>query len=299
MKEMTRRQREVLDFVRTFSERHGVPPAVREIGERFGFTARAAFDHLRALERKGMLERRVTNKRASRTLVLPGRRGPGIARSGTRSPCSAASPPALPSWPWRTGRTASRSGPCGSGRQGEEVFALRVRGDSMIGAHIVDGDFVMVRRQDSAAAGGHRRRPDRRRSHREALRARGRRRPSSCRSIPRWRPSRSGRSGRTFAFSARSSVFCAACDGRGEDGHGRRTNEHASTALVPQPPGRARRAGASARRAQAGRGARASGSFFVAGYLNTWRGRRAADWLAGGAMLLAAASWGLLAALLP
>src|SRR5262249_37865094 len=75
MREMTRRQREVLDFVRSFSERHGVPPAVREIGERFGFTARPAVDHLRALEKKGMLERRVTNKRASRTLVLPGRRG--------------------------------------------------------------------------------------------------------------------------------------------------------------------------------------------------------------------------------
>src|SRR5512144_2318391 len=74
MKELTARQRQVLDFIRTFSERHGVPPAVREIGERFGFTARAAFDHLRALERKGMLERRVTAKRASRTLVLAERR---------------------------------------------------------------------------------------------------------------------------------------------------------------------------------------------------------------------------------
>ena len=74
MKEMTSRQREILEFVRIFSERHGVPPAVREIAERFGFTARAAFDHLKALERKGMLERRVTTKRASRTLVLPGRR---------------------------------------------------------------------------------------------------------------------------------------------------------------------------------------------------------------------------------
>src|SRR5512132_3252033 len=71
---MTARQREVLEFMRTFGERQGVPPTVREIGQRFGFTARAAFDHLRALERKGMLERRVTGKRASRTLVLPRRR---------------------------------------------------------------------------------------------------------------------------------------------------------------------------------------------------------------------------------
>src|SRR2546428_14172859 len=71
MKEMTPRQRQGLEFMRIFSERHGGPPTVREIGDRFGFTARAAFDHLKALERKGMLERRVTGERASRALVLP------------------------------------------------------------------------------------------------------------------------------------------------------------------------------------------------------------------------------------
>ena len=69
MKELTNRQREVLAFIRSFADRHGAPPTVREIGERFGFTARAAFDHLRALERKGTLQRRVSAKRVSRTLV--------------------------------------------------------------------------------------------------------------------------------------------------------------------------------------------------------------------------------------
>src|SRR5258705_4388519 len=86
---MTARQREVLEFIRTFGERQGVPPTVREIGERFHFTARAAFDHLRALERKGMLERRVTGKRASRTLVLP-------AHKGARRSEAAAIPPGIP-----------------------------------------------------------------------------------------------------------------------------------------------------------------------------------------------------------
>ena len=82
MKEMTQRQREVLGFMRGFSEKHGAPPTVREIAERFRFTPRAAFDHLRALERKGMLLRRVTDKRASRTL------GVGISGIGW---CSTAS----------------------------------------------------------------------------------------------------------------------------------------------------------------------------------------------------------------
>jgi repressor LexA len=154
---MTDRQREVLDFIRTFGERHGVPPTVREIGERFGFTARAAFDHLRALERKGMLERRVTGKRASRTLILPSHKGarraeaagippagiPIVGRIAAGAPITAVENhedtiPLRPDW---------------LGTGGQDVFALRVRGESMIGAHIVDGDLVLVRKQETAGSG--------------------------------------------------------------------------------------------------------------------------------------------------
>lgn len=154
MKEMTARQREVLEFIRIFGERHGVPPTVREIGEHFHFTARAAFDHLRALERKGMLERRVTGKRASRTLVLPAHKGarrveapaPGIpllGRIAAGAPITAVENhedtiPLRPDW---------------LGTGGQDVFALRVRGDSMIEAHIMDGDLVFVRKQETAGSG--------------------------------------------------------------------------------------------------------------------------------------------------
>ena len=156
MKEMTARQREVLEFIRIFGERHGVPPTVREIGERFPFTARAAFDHLRALERKGMLERRVTGKRASRTLILPAHKG---ARRGE----PAGIPPGIP----LLGRIAAGAPitavanhedtiplrPEWLGTGGQDVFALRVRGDSMIEAHIMDGDLVFVRKQETAGSG--------------------------------------------------------------------------------------------------------------------------------------------------
>ena len=152
MKDLTARQREVLEFMRTFGEQHGVPPTVREIGERFDFTPRAAFDHLRALERKGMLERRVTGKRASRTLVLPAQKGsrrvetagiPLLGRIAAGAPITAVEHhedtiPLRPDW---------------LGAGGQEVFALRVRGDSMINAHIVDGDLVLVRKQDTAGSG--------------------------------------------------------------------------------------------------------------------------------------------------
>ena len=81
MRDLTPRQREVLDFIRVFIEREGVPPTVREIGGRFRVTPRAAFDHLAALERKGMLERRTTVGRASRSLIPAGRIAAGPVRS--------------------------------------------------------------------------------------------------------------------------------------------------------------------------------------------------------------------------
>ncbi|HET8579029.1 MAG TPA: transcriptional repressor LexA [Methylomirabilota bacterium] len=155
MRELTDRQRQVLEFIRSFADRHGMPPTVREIGDRFRFTARAAFDHLRALERKGMLERRVTRKRASRTLVPIERRS---ARRHGRD-----EPPGIPV----LGRIAAGAPilavenredtiplrPDWLGAQAQDVFALRVRGDSMINAHIADGDLVLVRKQETASAG--------------------------------------------------------------------------------------------------------------------------------------------------
>src|SRR5262249_61551206 len=73
---LTDRQREVLEFIQSFTETHGVPPTVREIGGRFHVTPRAAFDHLRALERKGYLRRRSTEGRTSRALTLAARPQP-------------------------------------------------------------------------------------------------------------------------------------------------------------------------------------------------------------------------------
>lgn len=147
MRELTMRQREVLEFMKGFQARHGAPPTVREIAHRFKVTPRAAFDHLRALERKGALQRRPSAGRTSRALTLTEpvdsrayRAVPILGRIAAGSPLLAeenregelpVAPSALPD-------------------RGEDVFALRVRGQSMIDAHIVDGDLVLVRRQDAA-----------------------------------------------------------------------------------------------------------------------------------------------------
>ena len=145
---LTDRQREVLDFIQTFSGAHGVPPTVREIGGRFHVTPRAAFDHLRALERKGYLRRRSTVGRTSRALTLavpPPKMHevPILGRIAAGAPLMAeenrdGALPLDPSW---------------VGGRGDDVFGLRVRGESMINAHIVEGDLVLVRRQDHAQPG--------------------------------------------------------------------------------------------------------------------------------------------------
>jgi repressor LexA len=147
MRELTSRQQDVLRFVTSFSREHGVPPTVREIGARFRMTPRAAFDHLKALERKGALRRRESAGRTSRalTVVRPAEPGeppriPILGRVAAGAPLLAeehrdgALPIVAEALPGRP----------------EDFFALRVRGESMIEAHICDGDLVVVRRQDSA-----------------------------------------------------------------------------------------------------------------------------------------------------
>jgi repressor LexA len=143
---LTRRQQEVLTFIRSFSQRHEVPPTVREIGDRFRVTPRAAFDHLRALEKKGYLKRRTARGRTSRALTLAERSGSGIPILGR----IAAGVP-LQSEQNREGTLPVSVDWFGS--RADDIFSLRVRGESMIGAHIVDGDVVVVRRQEHAQPG--------------------------------------------------------------------------------------------------------------------------------------------------
>ena len=148
MRELTRRQAEILRFIHDFVQEHGVPPTVRELGGRFKISPRAAFDHLRALERKGRLHRRASARRTSRVLSIPGGRSQGqeipiLGKIAAGAPLLALE--------HREGSlfigAESLSG------KGDDLFALRVRGESMVGAHILDGDLVLVRRQTSADPG--------------------------------------------------------------------------------------------------------------------------------------------------
>jgi repressor LexA len=151
MRELTARQREVLSFIRAFTGRHGVPPTVREIGDRFRVTPRAAFDHLRALERKGMLHRRAGPGRTARALTLSEAAGGRGAGAGVPVLGRIAAGRPLLAEENREGELPIAAGALPA--PPEDLFALRVRGESMIEAHICDGDLVLVRRQDSAQPG--------------------------------------------------------------------------------------------------------------------------------------------------
>jgi repressor LexA len=143
MAELTARQQEVLDFIRRQQQQTGFPPSSREIQAYFGFQSQtAAMNHLRALERKGVINR---TPGKARSAVDPSFRFlPGLRAI----PILGQIPAGMPT------ETSESSGSdlgvdltaFGVDR-GAEVFAVRVRGDSMIDAQIADGDTVLLQKR--------------------------------------------------------------------------------------------------------------------------------------------------------
>lgn len=152
---LTARQREVLDFIRLFMAQAGYPPTVREIGAHFGFVPRSVFDHLKALERKGYLRRTASKSRSLQILDssgvsqhLPSTRTPGPFRELPILGRVAAGEPLLAEENVEGTFTISRDWV-----NGDEAFLLKVQGESMINAHILPGDYALVRRQATAENG--------------------------------------------------------------------------------------------------------------------------------------------------
>jgi repressor LexA len=163
--ELTSRQREVFDFVRTFIREKGYPPSVREIGEHFKIYPRAVFDHLKALERKGYLKRKSSMSRGLEIRIFQGYESHGpYPRAGPYGEHLK-----------KEGRPWSREipilGRVAAGKptlavehvegtiplptewvKGKEVFLLKVKGDSM-SPYILPDDYVVVRAQSSAENG--------------------------------------------------------------------------------------------------------------------------------------------------
>lgn len=147
MMTLTKRQQEVLDFVRDTQARLGTSPTLREICEHFGFRSpKAAADHLSALQRKGALSRFARRARGLK-LVSPLEK---FLRPVANVPIFGSIPAGFadPRQQQADGCVSVDLGTLGL-KSGDGLFALRVRGDSMIGKHIVDGDLAIL---DSARA---------------------------------------------------------------------------------------------------------------------------------------------------
>jgi repressor LexA len=148
---LTARQQEIWQFLAQYVDEHGYPPTVREIGDAVGLASPSTVHaHLANLERAGLLRRDPTKPRA---IELVGRK-----REETRRDVSG--PPVLP----LVGRIAAGGPLLAEAAIEDEIavpeplgrnadFLLRVTGDSMIEAGILDGDVVVVRRQDDARDG--------------------------------------------------------------------------------------------------------------------------------------------------
>jgi len=143
MAELTARQQEVLDFIRQQQQQTGFPPSSREIQTHFGFQSQtAAMNHLRALERKGVINR---TPGKARSAVDPSFRFlPGLRSIPILGQIPAGMPSEASEW---SGSKLGVDLAAFGVESGAEVFAVRVRGDSMIGAQIADGDTVLLQRR--------------------------------------------------------------------------------------------------------------------------------------------------------
>ncbi|MDX6378645.1 MAG: repressor LexA [Gaiellaceae bacterium] len=148
--QLTKRQQEILRVVQDHIARHGYPPTVREIGDAVGLTSSSTVHaHLQALESRGALKRDPTKPRA---IDLRDRQSTRSNGDGVRMlpllGAIAAGTPILAEQ-----NVEEEMAVPGILTTSGECFLLRVRGESMILAGILDGDYVVVRRQPDCADG--------------------------------------------------------------------------------------------------------------------------------------------------
>ncbi|MEX0742975.1 MAG: transcriptional repressor LexA [Actinomycetota bacterium] len=142
--ELTPRQRRILDFISGTVREQGYPPTVREIGEAVGLTSSSSVHaQLANLERRGLLHKDPTKPRAM-TLSEPRVDGVVVPLLGR----VAAGAPTLADEHVEDYLTVPTSF-----APGADLFALKVQGDSMVGAGILDGDVVVVQSRSDAATG--------------------------------------------------------------------------------------------------------------------------------------------------
>lgn len=141
MKPLSEKQQQILSFINEFSAREGYSPSVREICAAVGLRSPATVhSHIHTLTARGLLTMGESGKK--RTLTLPGE---GVSRVPILGSVAAGAP-------INAEENVEGYLPMDA-LGGGEHFALRIRGESMINAGILDGDLVVVRRQETAEQG--------------------------------------------------------------------------------------------------------------------------------------------------
>lgn len=144
---LTKRQKEILDYIGSFIEEWGYAPSFEEIARNFGYASLATVhEHLSNLERKGYI-RKAYNESRSVELSHPGNTG----FSAVDLPLMGTVAAGLPIEAIRDDETLAV--PADMLRRGRESYVLRVQGNSMIDEHIRDGDYIVVSSQDQADDG--------------------------------------------------------------------------------------------------------------------------------------------------
>jgi len=145
---LTKRQQEIFDYVKRYGSEHGYPPTVRDIGKAIGLTSSSTVHaHLANLEKVGLLRRDPSKPRAIEVLVDKAKEV--VSPSGLPLVGQvAAGQPVLAEENIEDYVSVPE---IAGGEDGE--FLLEVRGDSMVDAGILEGDHVVVRRQETAADG--------------------------------------------------------------------------------------------------------------------------------------------------
>lgn len=153
---LSQRQQDILKFIRQYGEEHGFPPSIREIGQAVGISSTSVVKYnLEQLEKKGLLER---SNEISRGIRLTTGESPAAGRAGTSllrvipklGVISAGSP--IPAVGQQDNPYADEVLTLTEDLvpNSDQLYALQVKGDSMIDALVYDGDWVIVKYQNTA-----------------------------------------------------------------------------------------------------------------------------------------------------
>ena len=146
MKTLTKRQNEILQFIRDYIQDNQYPPSIREIGRYFGISVKGAYDHVKALEKKQVIA--ISHNKSRAITLVPDE---DIADETRKIPILGNVAAGLPLFA-EENYDGSLSLPMDVLRKGN-LFALRVEGESMIGAGIFDGDLAVFVQQPVAENG--------------------------------------------------------------------------------------------------------------------------------------------------